>query len=145
MQGSPFFLYPVPFSLCAWHNGGLPPFQCMWKKKLREAKEKIQKFVVMINFSESWYAVNLCFLPQGFFFRGVGEVVWVAYYYSVYTVHRALYFAILCISTILSNQTFEKVWNRTLTYQTLYKIKQFQKQHLKDFHCTMNFLPEEMY
>lgn len=114
------------------------------EKKIREAKEKIQKFVVMINFSESCMQLIYVFYQKGFF-RGVGEVVWVAYYYSVYTVHRALYFAILCISAILSNQTFEKVWNRTLTYQTLYKIKQFQKQHLKDFHCTMNFLSEEMY
>lgn len=99
----------------------------------------------MINFSESYMQLISVFYHKGFFFRGVGKVVWVAYYYSVYTVHRELYFAILCISTILSNQTFEKVWNRTLTYQTLYKIKQFQKQHLKDFHCTMNFLAEEKY
>lgn len=120
-------------------------FSACGKKKLREAKEKIQKFVVMINFSESYMQLISVFYHKGFFFRGVGKVVWVAYYYSVYTVHRELYFAILCISTILSNQTFEKVWNRTLTYQTLYKIKQFQKQHLKDFHCTMNFLAEEKY
>lgn len=35
-------------------------------------------------------------LQKGFF-GGVGEGVLVPYYYSVYTVHRGLYVAILCI------------------------------------------------
>ena len=65
--GQPIFLYPVPFSLCAWHNGGLPPFQCMWKKKIREAKEKIQTFVVMIYFFESCMQLIYVFYYIGFF------------------------------------------------------------------------------
>ena len=62
MQGSPFFLYPVPFSLCAWYNGGLPPFQCVWKKK-------IQKFEVMIFFKSYLQLIYVIFYYKGFFWR----------------------------------------------------------------------------
>lgn len=39
------------------------------------------------------FAVNLCVTGKGF----LEESVWVPCYYSVYTVHRGLYFPMLCI------------------------------------------------